>query len=185
MVVKEQQQAEQLIIAYREGQRDFRAFDFGARDFGGINLSGTDLRGCNFWGADLRCAKLENSDLRGCNFKKANLRGVTFLEADLREANLTDADLSYADLRKANLTQTTWVRVRAGRTLLTGATLPDGQEWLIKSHLGNRFWEEKELSTEYQKRRQSRIGLVSFGFGIFLFIALEGFNFLLGFWICQ
>jgi Pentapeptide repeats (8 copies) len=110
--------ADELLKAYKSGERDFRgaylrgAYLRGAdlrgvglrdADLRGADLGGADLGGADLGGADLRDADLRYANLRGADLGGADLRGVGLRDADLRDANLRGADLGGADLRGADL----------------------------------------------------------------------------------
>lgn len=152
-----------LIIRHQQGQRDFRGIDLNGLDLSGINMSHADLRGANFFNCELRCANLDCADLREANFKDANLKAASLNNCDLRGANLTDTQLGLAILNGANLSSSVWERVNCHRTSLTGATLPDGSQWLFKTFASGKELSEEELLTQNQQAFSRRKGLASLG----------------------
>jgi uncharacterized protein YjbI with pentapeptide repeats len=125
--------------------------DLVTADLGGAELSDANLFGANLSGAILNAAylfgaELSNADLSGAYVSRANLRdanlsdanlfGANLSGANLRDANLSDANLSDANLSDANLsdanlegTQEVSDDQLAEAKSLTGATMPNGQEY--------------------------------------------------------
>ena len=102
-----------VIVAYQEGQRDFRGWNLQRANLIRArlmranliwaNLFVADLTGANLRQADLRFADLRGANLEEANLRRAVLRGADFRGAKLEKADLRGADLRGADLREANL----------------------------------------------------------------------------------
>ena len=103
--------AEELLIRYAAGERDFHG-----AVLGGVDLSTAQLGGINLSGADLRAANLSGAVLKGSNLREACLQGANLSWADLFGADLSGAELSGADLKMAIII----------RTRFRGTTMPDG-----------------------------------------------------------
>jgi hypothetical protein len=158
----DEQKINELIVQYNLGRRDFRSFHFAGLDLSGINLSHADLRSANFFNAELRCANLDYADLRGTNFKSANLKATSLNNCDLARANLTDTHLGHAILNGANLSEAIWERVNCHRTSLTGATLPDGSKWLLRTLAFGKELSLEELLAQRQRSLSLRKKLATF-----------------------
>jgi uncharacterized protein YjbI with pentapeptide repeats len=117
---------EEVLEAYKDGERDFCRINIVAAKLGGavlqeIDFSGsclreTDFRGANLAGADFRGANLVGARFEGANlagakfdgalvskdtsFEGANLQGVSISESNLKEANLKKTVLEWLTLRR-------------------------------------------------------------------------------------
>jgi serine/threonine-protein kinase len=119
--------ADELLIAYAKGKRDFSYHDLSMLILTKSNLSGanfhqsklhkTNLQGSNLFSVDFGRASLSQATLRNANLARAYLSHADLQGADLRGADLSYAYLSNANLRGANL---------CGADL-TGAKVGDGQ----------------------------------------------------------
>ena len=81
--------AQELLVAYKQGERKFRDAD----------LTGANLTRAYLSRADLTRANLSRAYLSRANLSDADLSGAVMRNADLSGADLRDADLSGADLR--------------------------------------------------------------------------------------
>jgi len=106
----------------RPGPLWLAGLDLAGADLSQANLEYANLRNANLERANLEQAKLRSANLCGANLARADLRGANLEGADLTEANLEEADLSGANLKGSNLEKA----IKLRKTLLTGATLPDG-----------------------------------------------------------
>ena len=102
---------EDVLSAYKKGQRDFWGWnlsdaDLRGAELRGVDLSLVDLTGANLQGADLRGANLEWAKLAGADLSEADLTGANLKFANFTGAVLRWADLSHADLRFADFTGT-------------------------------------------------------------------------------
>jgi hypothetical protein len=130
--------AEELLVRYAAGERDF-----GGANLAGANLIDADLRGAdlcratlidanlisadlssaNLSGANLISASLSSADLSGADLRGANLNGADLSDADLSSAILGDANLSDANLNGADLRGADLRGVSIGRTVLDSIDL--------------------------------------------------------------
>jgi serine/threonine-protein kinase len=119
--------AEEVVLTYSKGKRDFTFHDLSALHLAKANLSGANfhqarLRKVNLQGANLFNTDFGRAGLSQANFKNANLARAYLSHADLQNTDLRGADLSYAYLSNANL---------RGANLcgadLTGAKITDAQ----------------------------------------------------------
>jgi uncharacterized protein YjbI with pentapeptide repeats len=129
--------AEELLLAYAAGERDFSGLSLGGElidaDLQGINLSETDcdctsLFRCDLSGANLSQAYLSGHCLEYSNFTNANLSETSLEQSSfdfaiLRGANLRQARLAFATLRNADLTGANLTGADLRATDLTGADL--------------------------------------------------------------
>lgn len=105
--------AENLVLYYTKGKRDFTSHDLNSLNVPKVNLSGAsfnqsnlskiNLQGANLFNADFGRANLSRSNLRDANLAKAYLSNADLEGADLRGADLSAAYLLNANLRGANL----------------------------------------------------------------------------------
>jgi hypothetical protein len=95
--------AEELIAAYKVGERNLTGADLRHADLRHADLRGANLQGADLWRADLWHANLSGANLLGANLQGANLSGADLWHADLQDADLRDADLWHANLSGANL----------------------------------------------------------------------------------
>lgn len=119
--------AEEVILAYTKGRRDFTFHDLSSLNLGRANLTGanfhqarlhkTNLQGANLFNSDFGRAGLSQAQLKDANLARAYLSHADLQGADLRGADLSYAYLSNANLRGANL---------CGANL-TGAKITDAQ----------------------------------------------------------
>jgi uncharacterized protein YjbI with pentapeptide repeats len=63
----------------------------------------------------------DDADLSGCRFLECALTRVSVTGGQLRRASFTDVYLRDVRLVSAGLTETTWIDVQAGRSLIAGA----------------------------------------------------------------
>jgi len=119
--------AEEVVLTYTKGKRDFTFHDLSTLNLAKANLSGANfhqarLRKVNFQGANLFNTDFGRAGLSQANLKNANLARAYLSHADLQNTDLRGADLSYAYLSNANL---------RGANLcgadLTGAKITDAQ----------------------------------------------------------
>jgi transposase len=124
--------------------------DLRAADLRKVSLIGANLRGANLSRADLRGAALAAANLNGAYLLWAKLRGASLsmahleegailVGADLRGANLNSARLIGADLRWAGLYRTNLRGAKLSqadvdveeleKSILEGATMPNGQKY--------------------------------------------------------
>ncbi len=126
--------AKELLLAYREGKRDFSSVQLD-----GANLAGVNLTGASFFGASLRAVDLEAAMLTHVQFKAADLTGAclsgaminatdsigaTFVEANLDNADLTGTCLASADCTRADLTSVWLNNVTLADANFSGTKLP-------------------------------------------------------------
>jgi len=110
--------AQELLVAYKQGERKFRDADLTGANLTRAYLSRADLTRANLSRAylsraylsraylsraNLSDADLSGANLSGANLSDADLSGAVMRNADLSGADLRDADLSGADLRDADL----------------------------------------------------------------------------------
>lgn len=112
--------ADELLLKYESGTRDFRAILLCEANLSRVNLSQanfsqailsiTNLSGANLSEVNLNQAKLNVARLSGANLSRANLSDAilnvaNLIRADLREANLINASLIRAELMRSDLSQ--------------------------------------------------------------------------------
>lgn len=105
--------ADELMMAYGKGKRDFSSHDLSSLNLSKVNLSGanfhqsklyrTNFQGANLFSADFGRASLSQAVLKNTNLARAYLSHSDLQGADLRGADLSYAYLSHANLRGANL----------------------------------------------------------------------------------
>jgi len=119
--------AEDLVLAYAKGRRDFTFHDLSALNLAKANLTGANFHQARLHKVNLQGANLFNSDfgragLSQAHLKDANLARAYLSHADLQGADLRGADLSYAYLSNANLRGANLCGAN-----LTGAKITDAQ----------------------------------------------------------
>ncbi len=97
-----------ILAAFRRGQRVFSEMDLSSLDFSkahlpGITLSIANCAYINLQGANLSRGKFDKADLGGAVLKNTDLSFGFFSYANLQNADLRGADLSEAYLNHANL----------------------------------------------------------------------------------
>jgi serine/threonine-protein kinase len=107
-VVTRKLSADELLMAYSKGKRDFTSHELSTLNLSKVNLSGANfhqskLRKTNFQGANLFSADFGRASLNQAVLKNANLARAYLSHSDLQGADLRGADLSYAYLSHANL----------------------------------------------------------------------------------
>jgi serine/threonine-protein kinase len=100
--------ADELLLAYDKGKRDFTYHDLSLLNLQKVTLSGANfhqsqLHRINFQGANLFSTDFGRASLSQAVLKNANLARAYLSHADLQGADLRGADLSYAYLSNANL----------------------------------------------------------------------------------
>jgi serine/threonine-protein kinase len=105
--------AQDLLVAYAKGKRDFTFHDLSTQNLQKASLSGANfhqsklhkinLQGANLFSADFGRASLSQAVLKNANLARAYLSHADLAGADLRGADLSYAYLSNANLRGANL----------------------------------------------------------------------------------
>ena len=105
--------AEELILAYKKGRRDFAYHNIGL-----LNLKGSDLSLTNF-----HCAQLTKTNLEGANLENSDFGRASLKEANLKDANLSKAYLSYTDLEKADMRGADLSHAYMSQANLRGANL--------------------------------------------------------------
>ncbi|MBD1912510.1 MULTISPECIES: serine/threonine-protein kinase [unclassified Leptolyngbya] len=119
--------AEDVVLAYTKGRRDFTFHDLSSLNLARATLTGANfhqarlhkinLQGANLFNSDFGRAGLSHAQLKDSNLARAYLSHADLQNADLRGADLSYAYLSNANLRGANL---------CGANL-TGAKITDAQ----------------------------------------------------------
>ncbi|CDM94951.1 MAG: pentapeptide repeat-containing protein [Limnospira sp. PMC 1279.21] len=112
--------AEELLLEYQSGNRDFSAILLCEANLSRVNLSqanfteavlsvtnfsGANLTGVNLTRAKLNVSKLSGAILQGANLNEAVLNVANLIRADLSQANLVDASLIRAELMRAELSE--------------------------------------------------------------------------------
>lgn len=146
--------AEEVLAAYKRGERDFASANLSGANLGranlgranlsGANLGRADLSGADLSGADLRSAKLRGADLRDASLGGANLGRGDLFDANLRGADLGSANLSGANLSGVNLSDADLGRADLGGADLSGANL--GRADLGDANLGGADLDGANLS---------------------------------------
>ncbi|NEQ25302.1 MAG: pentapeptide repeat-containing protein, partial [Microcoleus sp. SIO2G3] len=90
--------AEELLVAYAKGKRDFTCHDLSL-----LSLPRAILSNANFHQSRLHKINLQNANLFSADFGRASLSQAILRNADLARAYLSHADLAGADLRGADL----------------------------------------------------------------------------------
>ncbi|HEY9641948.1 MAG TPA: serine/threonine-protein kinase [Coleofasciculaceae cyanobacterium] len=90
--------ADELLLAYAKGKRDFTCHDLSL-----LNLQKTDLSGANFHQTKLHKVNFQAANLTNTDFGRASLSQAMLRNANLARAYLSHADLAGADLRGADL----------------------------------------------------------------------------------
>lgn len=119
--------ADEIVMAYDKGNRDFTYHDLSLLNLQKASLSGANfhqsqLHRINFQGANLFSADFGRASLSQSVLKNANLARAYLSHADLQGADLRGADLSYAYLSNANLRGANLCGAN-----LTGAKISDEQ----------------------------------------------------------
>jgi serine/threonine protein kinase, bacterial len=110
--------AEELMVAYLQGRRDFTSHDLEH-----LRLKKVDLNGSMFHGANLRQTNFHGANLTAADFGRANLCQAVLRDANLTRAYLSNADLQDADLRGADLRGAYLLNANLRGTNLCGANL--------------------------------------------------------------
>ncbi|OJJ15349.1 hypothetical protein BKI52_38700 [marine bacterium AO1-C] len=85
MNVPEIKSVETLLIAYKNGQRHFKNWDFGEDEsVAGIDLSGAIFESC-FMFLDFNNANLSNVQFLSCNIKTADFSGANLTNATIKD----------------------------------------------------------------------------------------------------
>ena len=111
-----------VVLAYKTGQRDFSGWNLQQANLKGANLKGANLRGAYLIEANLTKANLTGASLQEAFLFKANLQGANFKGANLQRADLWWANLTKANFTKANLKKTKFLSAN-----LTGAKLKEAE----------------------------------------------------------
>jgi len=90
--------ADELLIAYAKGKRDFTCHDLSL-----LSLPRAILSNANFHQSRLYKVNFQNANLFSADFGRASLSQASLKNADLARAYLSHADLAGADLRGADL----------------------------------------------------------------------------------
>jgi len=120
--------ANSLLKAYMNGERDFTAEDLSGLDLHKSDLSKAifyraKLAKTNFEGANLSNADFSQASLKQANLRHANLGGADFYSADLEGADLRGANLSFAYLNHANLKAANLCSANLSKARITEAQL--------------------------------------------------------------
>lgn len=99
---------QEIVIAYRNGRRDFTDQNLSYLKLPDVDLSGaifhqSKLNKTNFQGANLSSADFGRASLVQANLQNANLGRAYFSASNLEGADFRGADLSFAYFSKANL----------------------------------------------------------------------------------
>lgn len=119
--------AQELVLAYKKGRRDF-----GQQSLLSISLPQADLQGCIFHQSRMMRANLQGANLAHADFGKAHLANANLKDANLGRAyfsytNLTNADLRGADLSYAYLNHAILDGANLCGANLTNAKVTDDQ----------------------------------------------------------
>lgn len=130
--------AEELLLEYQSGKRDFNSIilceanlsrvnlshaDFTEAILSVTNFSGANLSEVNLSRAKLNVSKLSGAILQGSNLNQAVLNVANLIRADLSQANLTDASLIRAELMRAELSEAIMSGTNLSEADLREATL--------------------------------------------------------------
>lgn len=130
--------ADELLLKYESGTRDFRAILLCEANLSRANLSQanlsqailsiTNLSGANLSEVNLNQAKLNVARLSGANLNRATLDDAilnvaNLIRADLREASLMNASLIRAELMRSDLTHAVLMGANLSEADLREATL--------------------------------------------------------------
>jgi uncharacterized protein YjbI with pentapeptide repeats len=98
---------EELLIRYRNGERDFQGYDlddriyhFENKQLENVNFSGSYIF-ATFESSNLCNANFSNANIKTCNFKNANLSNAVFHNALLDGTTFEGAILNGADFEGA------------------------------------------------------------------------------------
>ncbi|MUL35262.1 serine/threonine-protein kinase [Gloeocapsopsis dulcis] len=138
--------ADNLVLSYIKGRRDFASYDLSLLDLQRIDLSAVNFRAAkldrtNFFKCILSSNDFSHASLKRTNFRETILIKAYFHSADLEGADFRGANLSYADLSDANLRN-----VNLCGANLTGAKVSDEQlahakvNWMTVRPNGKRGW---------------------------------------------
>ncbi|MES1025921.1 serine/threonine-protein kinase [Gloeocapsa sp. BRSZ] len=138
--------ADNLVLSYIKGRRDFASYDLSLLDLQRVDLSEVNFRAAkldrtNFFKCILSGNDFSHASLKRTNFREAILTKAYFHSADLEGADFRGANLSYADLSEANLQN-----VNLCGANLTGAKVSDEQlaqakvNWMTVRPNGKRGW---------------------------------------------
>jgi hypothetical protein len=137
--------AEELLVRYAAGEREFSGADLSGANLVrallvGANLTGAQLVGANLTSADLvgaglTGARLVGANLTGADFGFAKLNGAKLSDANLTGAGLAFANLAHADLSGANLNFANLNFANLARADLRGAVLLEAN--VIGADLGD------------------------------------------------
>ncbi|MGC9527660.1 MAG: pentapeptide repeat-containing protein [Limnospira sp.] len=130
--------AEELLLNYQSGKRDFTAILLCEANLSRANLSranltrailsvtnfsGANLSEVNLSGAKLNVSKLSGAVLTGANLDEAVLNVANLIRADLSNASLIDSSLIRAELMRADLSDANLTRSNLNEADLREATL--------------------------------------------------------------
>jgi len=138
--------ADNLVLSYIKGRRDFASYDLSSLDLQRVDLSEVNFRAAkldrtNFFKCILSGNDFSHANLKRTNFRETILTKAYFHSADLEGADFRGANLSYADLSDANLRN-----VNLCGANLTGAKVSDEQlahakvNWMTIRPNGKRGW---------------------------------------------
>lgn len=138
--------ADNLVLCYIKGRRDFASYNLSLLDLQRVDLSEVNFRAAkldrtNFFKCILSSNDFSHASLKRTNFREAILTKAYFHSADLEGADFRGANLSYADLSDANLRH-----VNLCGANLTGAKVSDEQlvhakvNWMTVRPNGKRGW---------------------------------------------
>ncbi|MFN8497619.1 MAG: pentapeptide repeat-containing protein [Anaerolineae bacterium] len=112
----------------RLSRADLRETDISRANLFEVALNGATLSNANLSQAQIGRASLFGANLNSADLTGADLHGASLIGADLSQANLIGADFSDANLGGADLTGAHVGMTLIIRTILTGATMPDGSK---------------------------------------------------------
>ncbi|PPS40249.1 serine/threonine-protein kinase [Chroococcidiopsis sp. TS-821] len=138
--------ANNLVLSYIKGRRDFASYDLSLLDLQRVDLSEVNFRAAkldrtNFFKCILSGNDFSHASLKRTNFREAILTKAYFHSADLEGADFRGANLSYADFSEAHLKN-----VNLCGANLTGAKVSDEQlaqakvNWMTVRPNGKRGW---------------------------------------------
>lgn len=119
--------AENLVLYYTKGKRDFTSHDLNSLNLPRVNLSGASFNQSNLSKINLQGANLFNADFGRANLSRANLRDANLAKAYLSNSDLEGADLRGADLSAAYLLNANLRGVNLSGANLTGAKVTEEQ----------------------------------------------------------
>lgn len=139
--------ADDLLIAYAKGKRDFTSHDLSSLSLQRTVLSGANFHDSKLHRVNLQGANLFNADFGRASLSRANLRNVNLARAYLSHADLGGADLRGADLSYAYMSNANLRGANLCGADLTGAKVSDEQlamartNWSTVHPSGKRgFW---------------------------------------------